>query len=74
LADFLASFSFAHFLSSELCSHWLKEKNAASVWLDKYFSVNYCDFLMPTDAVTQNIWPLRTNPTGWDGVKKYYSC
>jgi hypothetical protein len=41
-------------------------------------SVNFCDFLTPTDAVTENpqkLWPLRniTNPTGWDGVKKYYS-
>jgi hypothetical protein len=48
-------------------------------WSQKYLSGNYCDFLTPTDAVTQkintNIWPLRniTNPTCRDGVKKYYS-
>jgi hypothetical protein len=56
----------------------LQKTNAASGWLvKKYLSVNNCDFLLPTDDVTenpQNIWPLRniTNPSGWDGVKKYY--
>jgi hypothetical protein len=53
LADFLSSFYFAHFLSSELSSHWLKKTNAASGWLVKYFSINECDFLTPTDAVIQ---------------------
>ncbi len=33
-------------------------------WSKKYLSVNYCDFLMPTDSGQENIWPLRniTNP------------
>jgi hypothetical protein len=48
-------------------------------WSQKYLRGNYCDFLTPTDAVTQkintNILLLRniTNPTFRDGVKKYYS-
>ncbi len=48
-------------------------------WSQKCLSGNYCDFLTPTDAVTQkintNVLPLRniTNPTCRDGVKKYYS-
>jgi hypothetical protein len=53
LADFPSSFYFAHFFSSELCSHCLQKTNAASGWLFKYLSDNYCDFLTPTDAVTQ---------------------
>jgi hypothetical protein len=55
LADFLSSFYFPHFLSPELCSHWLKKTNPASGWLtQKYISVKYCDFLTPTNAVTEN--------------------
>jgi hypothetical protein len=44
-------------------------------WSKKYLIVNYCDFLTPTDAVTENlhinIWLLRniTNPTVWDSGK-----
>jgi hypothetical protein len=31
----------------------LQKTNAASGWLVKYLSANYCDFLTPTEAVTQ---------------------
>jgi hypothetical protein len=79
LADFLFSFYFAHFLLSDLCSHWFAKKALPLVgWSQKYLSGNYCDFLMPTYAVTQkintNIWPLRniTKPTCWDSVKMCY--
>jgi hypothetical protein len=47
-------------------------------WSQKYLSDNNCDFLTPTDAVTQkintNIWPLIniTNPTCRDSVKMSY--
>jgi hypothetical protein len=47
-------------------------------WSQKYLRGNYCDFLTPTDAVTQkintNILPLRniTNPTCQDSVKMCY--
>jgi hypothetical protein len=34
----------------------LQKTNTASGWLvKKYLSVNYCDFLTPTDAVTENL-------------------
>jgi hypothetical protein len=34
----------------------LQKTNNASGWLVKnYLSVNYCDFLTPTDAVTENL-------------------
>jgi hypothetical protein len=63
LADFLSSFYFAHFFSSELCSDWLT-KNKRCLWLvgKKYLSVNYFDFLTPTDAVTEK----------YLGAEKYY--
>jgi hypothetical protein len=77
LADFLSSFNFAHFLSAEFCFHWLTKKKTLPLvgWSKKYLSVNYCDFLTPTDSVTENphihIWLLRniTNPAYCDSVK-----
>jgi hypothetical protein len=36
LVDF--GFYFPHFLSSELCSHWLRKNKAASSWLVKKVS------------------------------------
>jgi hypothetical protein len=55
LADFLSSFYCAHFFSSELCSLWLtKIKRCYGLVGKKYFSVNSCDFLKRTDAVTEN--------------------
>jgi hypothetical protein len=77
VGGFFSSLYFAHFLSSELFSHWLtNNKRCPQVgWSKKYISVNYCDFLTLPDAVTENphinFWPLRniTNPTGWDIVK-----
>jgi hypothetical protein len=77
LADFLSSYIISRiFFIRTLLPLAYKKKNAASGWLVKkiYLSVNYCDFLTPTDAVTENphinIWPLRnvTNPTGLDSV------
>ncbi len=46
--------------------------------IDPLVSVNFCDFLTPTDAVIENPQKFLAaekyyNPTGWDGVKKYYS-
>jgi hypothetical protein len=79
LADFLSSFYFTHFFSSDLCSHcplaYKKQTLPLVGWSKKYLIVNYYDFLTPTDAVTENphinIWLLRNiaNPTGWDSVK-----
>jgi hypothetical protein len=43
-----------------------KKTNAASGWLvKKYLSVNYYDFLTPTDAVTEN-------PPKYLAAEKYY--
>jgi len=70
LADFLSSFYFAHFLLSDLCSHWLTKKTLPLVgWSQKYLSGNYCDFLTPTDAVTQKI---NTNQHKYMAAEKYY--
>jgi hypothetical protein len=51
LADFLSSF-----LSPEHCSHWPTKKQTLPLvgWSKKYLSVKYCDFLTPTNAVTEN--------------------
>jgi hypothetical protein len=55
LADFLSSFISHIFFSPELCSHWLtKIKRCYGLVGKKYLSVNYCDFLKRTDAVTEN--------------------
>jgi hypothetical protein len=44
----------------------LQKTNAASGWLvKKYLSVNYCDFLMPINAVTEN-------PQKYLAAEKYY--
>jgi hypothetical protein len=54
----LGRFSFfilfrAFFYHQSFAPIGLQKTNAASGWLVKYLSVIYCDFLTPTDAVTQ---------------------
>jgi hypothetical protein len=72
---------FLHFISRIFIRALLplahKKQTLPSGWLVKnYVSVNYCDFLTPTDTVTENphinFCPLRSisNPTGWDIFKK----
>ncbi len=74
LADFHSSFCFAHFLLSDLCSHW-PTKNKLCLWLvgSKLLWFFNADRRW-TQKINTNIWPLRniTNPTGWDGVKMCY--
>ncbi len=76
LADFLSSFFSRIFIIRALLPLAYKKQTLPQVgWWKKYLSVNCCDFLTPTDAITENlhmnIWPLRniTNPTGWVNVK-----
>jgi hypothetical protein len=77
LADFLSSYIISRifFIRALLPLASKKQKLPQVGWSKKYLSVNFCDFLTPTDAVTENshinIWPLRnvTNPTGLDSVK-----
>jgi hypothetical protein len=74
LADFLSSFYFALFIARTLFPLAYKKQTLPLVgWSKKYLSVKY--FLTPTNAVTENPQAAEniTNPTGWDGVKKYYS-
>jgi hypothetical protein len=54
LADFLSSFYFAHFYRQNFAPISLQKTNPASGWSKKYLSVKYCDFLTPTNAVTEN--------------------
>jgi hypothetical protein len=51
--DFLSSFILRIFYHQSFAPIGLQKTNAASCWLVKYLSVNYCDFLTPTNAVTQ---------------------
>jgi hypothetical protein len=78
LADFLCSYIISRifFIRALLPLAYKKQTLPQVGWSKKYLSVNYCDFLTPTDAVTEknphsNIWPLRnvTNPTGLHSVK-----
>jgi hypothetical protein len=57
LADFLASFYFAHFLSSDLCFHWLT-KNKHCLWLvgPKNISASTIVILTTTEAVKENLY------------------
>jgi hypothetical protein len=76
LANCLSSFYFAHFYRKTLIPLAYKKQTLPLVgWSKKYLRVKFCDFLTPTNAVIENPQALRniTNPTGWDGVKKYYS-
>jgi hypothetical protein len=55
LADFLFSFYFAHFYRQNLLPLAYKKQTLPLVgWSKKYRSVKYCDFLTPTNAVTEN--------------------
>jgi hypothetical protein len=62
---------FRAFLSLELCSHWLTKKQTLPLvgWSYKYPSVKYCDFLTPTNAVTENPQAVEkyylSNRLGW---------
>jgi hypothetical protein len=62
---------FLHFISrifyhQSFAPIGLQETNAASGGLvKKYISVNYCDFLMPIDGVTEN-------PQKYLAAEKYY--
>jgi hypothetical protein len=54
LADFLSSFYFAHFIAIALLPLAYKKQMLPLVgWSKKYLSVNYCDFLMPTEDVKE---------------------
>ncbi len=79
MADFCLHVISSIFYCKILAPIGLHKKTLPLVgWSQKYLSSNYCDFLTPTDAVTQkintNILPLRniTNPTCRDSVKMCY--
>jgi hypothetical protein len=59
---------FLHFIS-RIFYHQSIAPIAASEWLVKYLRVNYSDFLMPTDAVTQKYLVIEKyyypNRLGW---------
>jgi hypothetical protein len=66
LADFLSSFYFAHFYHQRFAPIAYKKQTLPLVdWSEKYLSVNYCDFLTPTNDVTEN-------PQKYLAAEKYY--
>ena len=63
---FFLHFILGIFYQQKFAPIGLQKTNAASGWLvKKYLSVNYYDFLTPTDAVTEN-------PPKYLAAEKYY--
>jgi hypothetical protein len=55
LADFLSLVYFTHFYCQNFAPIGLQKQTLPLVgWSQKYLSVKFCDFLTPTNTVTEN--------------------